>query len=160
GLVYSRGEYHLFYQHNPFGWAWGNMHWGHAVSKDLVHWRELPTAPDPPPFRGWGFSRGAVVGRANTPRLQQGARGALVAAFTSTGRGECIAFSNDRGRTWTDYPGNPVVKHAGRDPKLLWHAPSKRWVMAVYDEHDRKQWIAFYSSPDLKSWQFQSRIEG
>ena len=81
-------------------------------------------------------------------------------AYTSTGRGECIAYSNDQGTTWTEYTGNPVVRHQGRDPKLLWHAPTKRWVMAVYDETDNKRWIAFYTSPDLKIWQLANRIDG
>jgi fructan beta-fructosidase len=84
----------------------------------------------------------------------------LVAAYTSTARGECIVFSNDRGRTWSEYQGNPVVKHQGRDPRLLWHAPTARWVMAVYDEFEGKRWIAFHTSSDLKRWEFQSRIEG
>jgi fructan beta-fructosidase len=160
GMVYYRGEYHLFYQHNPYGWHWGNMHWGHAVSKDLVHWEELPIALYPQKFGDWCFSGSAVVDAHNTSGFQKGREEVLVLAYTSTGRGECIAFSNDRGRTWTEYEGNPVVRHQGRDPRLLWHAPSKRWVMAVYDEHDRKQWIAFYTSADLKKWQFESRIEG
>ncbi len=93
-------------------------------------------------------------------RLQKGDEDVLVAAYSSTGRGECITFSNDRGRSWQDFAGNPVVRHEGRDPKLLWHEPSKRWVMAVYDEHAKGRHIAFYTSPDLKKWQFQSRIEG
>ncbi len=92
--------------------------------------------------------------------MRKGEGPLLVAAYTSTGRGECIVFSNDRGRTWTEFAGNPVVKHTGRDPRLLWHAGRKRWVMAVYDETRGKRWIAFYSSPDLKKWQFESRIEG
>jgi fructan beta-fructosidase len=160
GLVYYKGEYHLFYQHNPYGWDWGNMHWGHAVSKDLVRWRELPIAIYPRRFGDWAFSGSAVVDGANTSGLKAGGEDVLAAFYTSTGRGECLATSNDRGRTWADWPGNPVVKHAGRDPKVLWHAPSKRWVMAVYDEHAGKRWIAFYTSADLKKWQFQSRVEG
>jgi fructan beta-fructosidase len=159
GLVCYKGEYHLFYQHNPYGWDWGNMHWGHAVSTDLVHWRELPIALYPPRFGDWAFSGSAIVDAANTSGLKKGDEDVLIAAFTSTGRGECIAFSNDRGRTWSEPPGNPVVRHAGRDPKLIWHAPSKHWVMAVYDEHAGKRWIAFHTSPDLKKWTFQSRIE-
>jgi fructan beta-fructosidase len=87
-----------------------------------------------------------------------------VLAYTSTGRGECIAFSNDRGRTWTEYDGNPVVKHRGRDPRLLWHASTQRWVMAVYHEPEQDgkvlQAIAFHSSPDLKIWTYHSRIDG
>jgi fructan beta-fructosidase len=160
GLVYFRGEYHLFYQYNPYGWEWGNMHWGHAVSKDLVHWRELPIALYPQRFGDWCFSGSAVVDTHNTSGLSRGGGPVLVAAYTSTGRGECIVFSNDRGRTWSEFAGNPVVRHAGRDPRLLWHAPSKRWVMAVYDEFEGMRWTAFYTSPDLKTWRFQSRIEG
>jgi fructan beta-fructosidase len=160
GLVYCDGEYHLFYQHNPYGWAWGNMHWGHAVSADLVHWRELPEALTPRRFGDWAFSGSAVVDSDNTSGWRKGDAPLLVAAFTSTGRGECMIFSNDRGRTWTEYEGNPVVKHAGRDPRLLWHAGRKCWIMAVYDERDGKQWIAFYSSTDLKKWKYESRIDG
>ncbi len=160
GLVFYGGEYHLFYQHNPYGWKWGNMHWGHAVSADLLHWQELPIALYPHRFGDWVYSGSAVVDRANTGGFQTGKEAPLVAAYTSTGRGECIVFSNDRGRTWTEPGGNPVVFHKGRDPRLFWHAPTKRWVMAVYDELDGKRWIAFYTSPDFKQWQFQSRIEG
>lgn len=160
GLVYLDGEWHLFYQHNPFGWAWGNMHWGHAVSKDLLRWTELPIALAPPRYGDMAFSGSAVVDEQNTSGFQTGKEQVLVAAFTSTGRGECIVYSNDRGRTWQEFDGNPVVKHAGRDPRLLWHAPTKKWVMALYDEFEQKQWIAFYTSPDLKAWKFTSRIDG
>lgn len=160
GLVYHDGEYHLYYQHNPYGWNWGNMHWGHAVSRDLVHWQELGDVLTPVRYGDWCFSGSAVVDRNNTSGFKSGREDVLVAAFTSTGRGECIVFSNDRGRTWREYDGNPVVRHQGRDPRLLWHAPSKRWVMAVYNEHAGKQWIAFYTSADLKKWTFTSRIEG
>ena len=158
GLVYAQGEYHLYFQHNPYGWNWGNMHWGHAVSRDLVHWHELPIAIYPKRFGDWAFSGSAVVDRTNMSGWKQGDNDLLVAAFTSTGRGECIAYSCDRGRTWTEYEGNPVVKHNGRDPRLLWHGPTRRWVMAVYDESDGKRWIAFYTSSNLKTWTFRSRI--
>jgi fructan beta-fructosidase len=147
GLVYHDGEYHLFFQHNPYGWSWGNMHWGHAVSRDLVHWEELEEALYPRAYGDWCFSGSAWSMAPDRLGL----------AFTSTGRGECIALSTDRGRTWTEQPGNPVVKHRGRDPRVLWHEPSKRWVMAVYDEEKSKT-IAFYTSPDLRVWQFESRI--
>ena len=159
GLVFFNGEYHLYYQHNPYGWGWGNMHWGHAVSADLVHWVELPIALYPQRFGDWAFSGSAVVDWKNTSGFQIGGEPPLIAAYTSTGRGECILFSNDRGRTWNEFSGNPVVKHQGRDPKLLWHEPSQRWVMALYDEADRKRWITFHTSPDLKRWQYESRIE-
>ncbi len=160
GLVYYRGEYHLFYQHNPYGREWGNMHWGHAVSAHLVHWTELPIALYPRQFGDWCFSGSAVVDRDNTAGFKTGDEDVIVAAYTSTGRGECIAYSNDRGRTFTDYVGNPVVKHAGRDPKVIWYEPGGHWVMAVYDERDGSRGIAFYTSPNLKAWEFRSRIDG
>jgi len=160
GLVFADGEYHLYFQHNPYGTEWGNMHWGHAVSPDLVHWHELPIALYPPRYDDMAFSGSAVVDKDNTSGWKKGDNSLLVGAFTSTARGECIIYSNDRGRTWTEYEGNPVVKHSGRDPRLLWYAPTNQWVMALYDESDKKQWIAFYTSPDLKTWTYQSRIEG
>ncbi len=160
GLVYFDGEYHLFYQHNPYGVQWGNMHWGHAVSRDLIHWQELPLALYPVRHGDWAFSGSAVVDAKNTAGWQQGDQPPLVAAYTSTGRGEAIVYSTDRGRTWSEFEGNPVVRHAGRDPRLLWHEPTRRWVMAVYHEAEGKQWIAFHSSPDLKTWTYHSRIEG
>lgn len=160
GLVFYKGEYHLYYQHNPYGWDWGNMHWGHAISRDLVHWQELPIAIYPHQFDDWVFSGSAVADLDNTSGFGTGREAPLVAAYTSTGRGECIVYSNDRGRTWTEYSGNPVVRHAGRDPRLLWHAASHQWVLALYDEWEGKRWIALYTSPNLKDWQYQSRVEG
>ena len=160
GLVFFEGEYHLFYQHNPYGWDWGNMHWGHAVSPDLVHWTELPIALYPHAYGDIAFSGSAVVDRSNSSGFGDGKAPPLVAAYTSTGRGECIVSSLDKGRTWTEFAGNPVVKHLGRDPRLLWHEASKRWVMAVYDETDGRRDIVFYTSPDLKTWTFASRIGG
>jgi fructan beta-fructosidase len=160
GLVFYQGRYHLYYQHNPYGWNWGNMHWGHAVSTDLVHWEELPIALYPRQFGDWCFSGSAVVDANNTAGFQAGQDKVIVAAYTSTGRGECIAYSNDRGRTFTDYPGNPVVTHKGRDPKVIWYTPGRHWVMAAYDELDKSRGIAFYTSGNLKEWQFRSRIDG
>ena len=158
GLVYHDGEYHLFYQHNPYGWNWGNMHWGHAVSTDLLHWNELGEALYPRRFGDWCFSGSAVVDARNTSGFKTGDDDVLVAFYTSTGRGECVVYSNDRGRTWTEFEGNPVVKHTGRDPKVIWHVPTGRWIMAVYTEAEGRQ-IAIYSSADLKEWRFESRID-
>ena len=160
GLAYHKGEYHLFYQHNPYGWRWGNMHWGHAVSPDLVHWRELPIALYPHQFGDWCFSGSTVVDKDNTAGFKTGGEDVIVAAYTSTGRGESIAYSNDRGRTFTDYEGNPVVRHSGRDPKVIWYKPGRHWVMAVYDEKEGSRGIAFHTSADLKNWQFESTIDG
>jgi fructan beta-fructosidase len=160
GLVFHKGEYHLYYQHNPYGWNWGNMHWGHAVSTDLVHWKELPIAIYPKQFGDWAFSGSAVVDTHNTSGWARDGQPVMVGAYTSTGRGECMVYSHDNGRTWIEYEGNPVVKHSGRDPRLLWHEASKQWVMALYSEAEKKRWITFHTSPDLKNWTYRSRIEG
>jgi fructan beta-fructosidase len=161
GLVHAAGEWHLFYQHNPYGWGWGNMHWGHAVSNDLFHWKELPPALSPRRYGDWCFSGSAVVDHDNTSGWRTGKEPLLVCAFTSTARGECIARSEDLGRTWAEHDANPVVRHSGRDPRLTWHAPSRKWVMAVYDERQgQARDVAFYTSGDLKEWTFASRIEG
>ena len=161
GMVYYDGEWHLFYQHNPFGIHWGNMHWGHAVSPDLVHWKELGNELYPWTMaEGHCFSGGALIDRKNTAGFKTGDEDVMVAAFTDTAVGEAIAYSNDRGRTFTYYEGNPVVKHKGRDPKVIWYEPDDRWVMAVYDIRNDSKGIAFYTSKDLKEWEYQSRIEG
>jgi fructan beta-fructosidase len=160
GLTWQAGMYHLFYQHNPYGWNWGNMHWGHAVSPDLVHWTERPTALYPQKFGDWCFSGSAVVDHRNSSGFGHGDQPPLVIAYTSTGRGECIAHSDDGGNHFREYEGNPVVKHLGRDPKLVWYEPGRHWVMAVYDETGGRQGIAFHTSPDLKRWTYQSKIEG
>lgn len=161
GLVYYKGEWHLFYQHNPYGWNWGNMHWGHAVSSDLLHWKELGDKLFPwADAKGACFSGSALVDAKNTAGFKTGNEDVLVAAFTDTGAGEAIAYSNDRGRTWTLPDFNPVVKHRGRDPKVEWHAPTNRWVMAVYNEREESRGIAFHTSTNLKDWKFESRIAG
>ncbi|HEY5909200.1 MAG TPA: GH32 C-terminal domain-containing protein [Verrucomicrobiae bacterium] len=153
GLVYYKGEYHLFYQHNPYGWNWGNMHWGHAVSPDLVHWKELAEALYPDQH-GTMFSGSAVVDWNNTTGFETGKEKPIVCMFTAAGKPftQGLAYSNDRGRTWTKYEHNPVLPHIiaeNRDPKVIWYAPAKKWVMALYlDKSD----YALFGSPDLKSW--------
>ncbi len=158
GLVYLDGEYHLFYQHNPLGDIWGHMGWGHAVSADLVHWRHLPLA-----LREEDgvmvFSGSAVVDRGNTSGLC-GERGSttscLVAVYTGHGHGrqtQNLAYSRDRGRTFTKYAGNPVLDIGSkdfRDPRVLWHEASGQWVMVVSLAEERR--IRFYGSPDLVHW--------
>ena len=176
GLVFYRGEYHLFYQHNPYGWPWGNMHWGHAVSRDLVHWEELgdSLAPD-----GLGpmFSGSAVVDWKNTSGLGKDDQPPQVLIYTAAGHPtvQCIASSTD-GRNYTKYKDNPVVKEitgGNRDPKVYWHEPTQKWVMALYvglrandNPTDKKakpnaeHTIHFLNSPNLKDWTVTSRIEG
>jgi len=167
GLMYYAGQYHLFFQHNPYGVRWGNMHWGHAVSTDLVHWKELPIAFYPRGEDDFPFSGSGVIDHENTSGWGKSGQPPMVVAFTSTGRGECIAYSQDDGATWNEYEGNPVVTGAESDPRLLWHSQSKQWVMAVYSQKQgadpaapERHGIAFYTSKDLKSWEERSWIEG
>jgi fructan beta-fructosidase len=159
GLVYYKGEYHLFYQHNPFGNTWGHMSWGHAVSRDLVRWEHLPVALAEENGE-MIFSGSAVVDWNNTSGLCRNSdpqdKSCLVAVYTGhteKKQVQNIAYSNDRGRTWTKYAGNPVIDVGlkdFRDPKVIWHAGTKKWVMAVALPHEHK--VRFYSSPDLKRW--------
>ncbi|MCO8122031.1 glycoside hydrolase family 32 protein [Stieleria sp. TO1_6] len=176
GMVYLDGEWHLYFQHNPVGWAWGNMTWGHAVSTDLVHWEQLPNCLFPGTMaKGACFSGGAVVDKQNTAGWKSGSNDVLVAFLTDTGAGESVVYSNDNGRTFTWYNDNPIVEHKGRDPKVVWFRYREQdtpldqtasdlgghWVMAVYDEDDQHgQNTSFHTSTDLKQWTFQSRLAG
>lgn len=160
GLVYYKGRYHLFYQHNPFGVEWGNMHWGHAVSDDLVRWKELKIALYQHSFSDMCFSGTAIIDKDNTSGFKTGSEDPMVIFYTSTGRGECIAYSNDGGQSFAEYNGNPVVEHNGRDPKVFWYEPQKKWVMVVYDVKDGERGFAFYDSKDLKDWDYMSWLGG
>jgi len=158
GLVYYKGEYHLFYQYHPYSKVWGPMHWGHAISRDLIHWEELPIALYPDEL-GQIFSGSAVVDQDNTSGLKNSEEDVLVAIFTHHGEKseqQSIAYSNDKGRTWTKYKGNPVVKNPGikdfRDPKVFWHRPSQRWIMTLA----AGDCVHFYGSPNLLDWSFLS----
>ena len=163
GLCYYKGEYHLFFQHNPYGWNWGNMHWGHAVSRDLVHWRELGDVLMPDQF-GPMFSGSAVVDWNNTSGLGKPGRTPLSLLYTAAGDPtvQCLATSVD-GRVFEKFPANPVlgqVTSGNRDPKVIWHAPSKHWVMVLYVGKDRKHTVHFYTSPNLREWSLASVLEG
>jgi len=167
GMVYFDGEYHLFYQHYPEDTVWGPMHWGHAVSTDLVHWRHLPIALYPDEL-GYIFSGSAVVDWNNTSGFGTNGQPPLVAIFTyhDPERAEAgtrdhetqgIAYSTDRGRTWTKYAGNPVLPNTQRrqdfrDPKVFWHDDTQRWVMAL----SATDHVQFWASPDLKQWRHLS----
>lgn len=168
GLVYYAGEYHLFHQYNPYGREWGNMHWYHAVGTDLVHWEHLGIALSMDEH-GYGdevFSGSAVVDHNNTSGFQTGDEKVIVAIYTISEKNypysetQNIAYSNDRGRTWNAYEGNPVIlcDYPGdqRDPKVFWYEPDQKWVMSLYEDGG----IAFYSSPNLKDWTYMSRIDG
>ena len=171
GMFYHDGQYHLFWQCNPAGRGWANMYWGHATSPDMIRWTEQDRALRP--FGGdvkdrhpsmavkECFSGSGNVDKYNTAGWQKGDDKTLVLAFTDTGCGESLAYSTDRGKTWKYYEGNPVIKHSGRDPKLMWYEPGKHWVIAVYDE-DRSvgRNIAIYTSKNLKEWTRESNIPG
>lgn len=157
GLVYFDGEYHLFYQHNPRGNDWGNMSWGHAVSRDLVHWEHLPVALEDD-GEVMIFSGSVVVDRHNTSGLGQGAPPPLIALYTGHHRSgerqaQYLAYSHDRGRTWQRHGSQPVLDIGAadfRDPKVFWHAPSGRWVMVLVKADERK--VLLYGSPNLREW--------
>ena len=169
GMVHYDGEYHLFYQYHPESMVWGPMHWGHAVSRDLVHWEHLPIALRPDSL-GYIFSGSAVVDWSNTSGFGEGDQPPLVAIFTyhDPVRGEAgtgdhetqgIAYSTDRGRTWSKYEGNPVLPNRDRhpdfrDPNVFWHEETGRWVMAL-SVRDR---VELWGSPDLKEWSFLSEF--
>jgi sucrose-6-phosphate hydrolase SacC (GH32 family) len=157
GMVYFDGEWHLFYQFNPLGDRWGHMSWGHAVSRDLAHWEHLPLAlaeQDGVMI----FSGSAVVDWKNSSGFGKEGQPPLVAIYTGHREGrqdQRLAFSNDRGRSWTKFSGNPVldVKMADfRDPKVFWHETTARWVMTVALAAEKK--VHFYASGDLKQWKY------
>ena len=164
GMVFYRGEYHLFFQHNPYGWGWGNMHWGHSVSKDMVHWEELgdKLLPD---AMGPMFSGSAVVDWNNTSGFGTADNPPLVLLYTAAGNPtvQGIAYSTD-GRTFTKYAANPVlpqITEGNRDPKVMWHAPTKQWVMVLYvGLPGGKPTVHFFQSPNLRQWTLSSVSEG
>jgi fructan beta-fructosidase len=168
GMVYYNGTYHLFFQHFPEKTVWGPMHWGHATSTDLFHWQEQPIALYPDSL-GYIFSGSAVVDFNNTTGFGKKGKPAMVAIFThhndqleklkqNNHQYQSIAYSNDSGKIWIKYSGNPVLKNPGiadfRDPKVMWFEKDKKWIMTLATK-DR---ITFYASPDLKTWTKQSEF--
>ncbi|HIJ69911.1 MAG TPA: 2,6-beta-D-fructofuranosidase [Planctomycetes bacterium] len=166
GLVYYDGEYHMFHQHNPYGWGWGNMHWGHAVSTDLVHWKQLPEALYPD-HTGTAFSGSCVIDYKNTSGFKTGENDVMVAIYTTwhrqIGERQNIAYSNDKGRTWTKYENNPVISDREkklksgntRDPNVFWHKGIKKWVMILFERIGN----TIFTSDDLKTWKEESHFE-
>ena len=169
GMVYYKGEYHLFYQYYPNDTVWGPMHWGHAVSKDLIRWENLPIALYPDKL-GYIFSGSAIVDKQNSSGFSSKTNPPLVAMFTyhlmegeKAGRKDFqyqgIAYSTDNGRTWTKYDKNPVIPNTEklkdfRDTKVFWHDQTKQWkVVFAVGNH-----VRFYSSPNLKDWKIDSEF--
>lgn len=155
GMVWYDGEYHLFFQHNPYGSRWENMTWGHSVSRDLVRWEQLPNVLEPDSL-GAMFSGCCVIDRDNTAGF---GRNAMIALYTAAGRRQtqCLAYSTDRGRTFTKYAGNPVLTSDApdfRDPKVFWHEATARWIMVLAVGRN----MEFYSSRNLRTWHFESRF--
>lgn len=183
GMVFYNGEYHLFFQHNPYGWNWGNMHWGHAVSTDMVRWQEFDDVLAPDEL-GAMFSGSAVVDWRNTSGFGKNGRAPMVLMYTAAGNPtvQCLAYSTD-GRTVTKFSGNPVLKQitgGNRDPKIFWYpsspkdsAAAGKWVLCLYvgmpdttgkvDKNGKpltEHTIQFFSSPNLKDWAFMSQVGG
>ncbi|WP_346860292.1 glycoside hydrolase family 32 protein [uncultured Draconibacterium sp.] len=166
GMVYFEGEYHLFYQFYPDSNVWGPMHWGHAISTDLVHWQHLPVALSPDSL-GFIFSGSAVVDRNNTSGFGSKENPPLIAIFTYHNpeiveaggvevESQAIAYSLDKGRSWTKYEGNPVIPNDGnrdfRDPNVIWNEEIQKWnlVLSASDH------VQIYSSENLKEWKHES----
>ncbi|MEH0981467.1 glycoside hydrolase family 32 protein [Micromonospora sp. CPCC 205556] len=155
--LYYRGTYHLFFQHNPHGLGWDTMHWGHATSTNLTHWTQKPIALEPGVHPGDLWSGGGVVDTANTSGLKSGDDDPIV-VFTGT-NGVSMAYSTDGAKTFASYDnGRKLVTMPGtsRDPKVLWHEPTQRWVMVIWSDAGGNG-VNFYTSPDLITWTFRSR---
>lgn len=172
GLVYYAGEYHLFYQYNPFGNEWGYMHWGHAVSTNLVNWEHLPIALFPDNDSKdkdscTAYSGSGLVDHNNVTGLQKGEEKTILLFYTSQKCGQRLAYSNDKGRTWLKYEKNPIIAFDAtddaRDPKVLWHEQSKQYVMVLYrrlNNDDKQKGISFYTSKNLIDWEYKNHIVG
>lgn len=165
GMVYFEGEYHLFYQHNPFEREWENMSWGHAVSNDLIHWKELSDVMFPDKL-GSIFSGTAAIDYNNTSGFGKDGIPPMVAIYTvdsPDNERQCIAYSLDKGRAFTKYEGNPVIDSKAkwntkdlRDPKVFWYQPTKNWVMVLFERDGN----SIYTSSNLKDWKYESHITG
>lgn len=160
GMFYKDGVYHLYFQYNPYGAVWGNMHWGHSTSTDLMHWKFEGCAIVPD---AWGaiFSGSCVVDHENTAGFGKEAVVAFYTSAKSTPWGDIqmqsMAYSLDNGKTFTKYEGNPILTSSEkdfRDPKVFWYAPGKHWVMILaVGQH-----MEIYSSVNLKEWKKESEF--
>ncbi len=171
GLMYYDGEYHMFYQYNPNGNEWGYMHWGHAITKDLLHWEYLPIAiyPDSSSTdirKCTAWSGSGLVDWKNTLGKQVGSVHTLVVFYTSQQCGQRCAYSTDKGRTWTKFEGNPIIPFSNdeaRDPYVRWYEPSNSYFMAIFRKPGNErstQGISIYTSDNLVNWNLKSHVEG
>jgi len=163
GLAFFRGEYHLFFQHSPFSWGGGFKHWGHAVSRDMVHWEEVAEALYPDDL-GQMFSGSGVVDRANSSGFGTKEQPPLVLVYTAAGNPttQCVAFTTN-GRDVAKFSGNPVIAQitgGNRDPRVFWHEPTKRWVLALYVEKPPQHTVHFFTSANLRDWTLASVTNG
>lgn len=168
GLVFLEGKWHMFFQYNPKGDQWGHMSWGHAVSEDLMTWKELPLAI--PEGEEYIFSGCVVVDKTNASGLFAKGEQGLVAIYTADFHGEKeeqhLAYSSDQGITWTKYEGNPILAEPKnktgqlgsfkdfRDPNVIWHEPTQEWIMAAV--LPKKYVTQFYASKNLTDWEWRS----
>ncbi len=163
GLVFFDDEWHLFYQYNPYGIEWGNMNWGHAVSKDLIHWQELGIAIKEDE-ENMIFSGSCVIDWHNTSGFGDGINPPMIAIYTDHKKRmerqvQSVAYSLDKGRTFTKYKNNPVIdiaKKDFRDPKVFWHQETEKWIMVVCNSSDNS--VSIYNSTNLIDWQFKSEF--
>ncbi|MGE4586794.1 MAG: glycoside hydrolase family 32 protein [Mangrovibacterium sp.] len=173
GLVWIDGEYHLFYVYNPFGLDNIFSYWGHAVSTDLLHWEHLPLALTPDrgksrdPEFGNNLPGSVLVDRKNFSGLQQGEEPVILAFYTSRMYGQCMAYSRDKGRSWTKYEGNPLIPFDPENqtchPKVFWSEAGRHFVMMLSRQpggDDSRQGLSFYSSENLTDWTFESHLPG
>ena len=160
GMIYKDGVYHLYYQYNPYGSRWGNMHWGHSRSRDLIHWEHLPPALARDTM-GHIFSGSAILDREGRAGF---GKNAILAYYTAhkiregkQWQAQCLAYSTDDGLSYTKYKGNPILTPSDgisdfRDPKVFWYEPNRRWYMIVSADKEMR----FFRSEDLKRWEYVS----
>lgn len=167
GLIFFGGKWHMFHQFNPFSMHWrAPMHWGHAVSRNLLHWEYEPIAVYPAMNKDgvWdqAFSGTAYYDKDNRSKLFS-SNGGVIFAYTSTGRGECLMYSDDM-KTFKEFSGNPIIKAPGRDPRIFFNEDSNKWTLIRYEEEKKddkvRKFFAIYISDDLKKWEKTDELDG
>lgn len=157
GVIHWQGEYHLFYQYNPNGAFWGTIHWGHAVSSDLVHWRHLPLAltPSPDTADEDGCWSGYAVNHDGVPTL-------IYTGIRGKAQLPCLATSQDNLVSWHKYEGNPIIPAPpegldviGFRDHCVWKEADGKWYQAIgAGFKDGGGAVLLYASPDLLQWEY------